>query len=362
MHNVVVIGAGVIGMSIGWQLAKEKMHVHILEQRCAGRQASWAAAGMLAPYCEAQCENLKLLQLGEQSLSLYSRYLDELAEDCALEFPVECEGTLCVAVDSDDRKHLQREFQNKKKLGIPLFWLSGEEVRDIEPLLSPRVTAGIWIPSEKHINNRILLDAVRKAFLFRGGQLTENTKAIKVLRKANHVWGVQTENGQTIEADIVINAAGAWADQFRLPNCSSEAYIRPIKGQIATLKMPKDLALKNMIRTPRVYLVPKQEGTVRIGATDEDAGFDEEVTAGAVLKMLQDAWEAVPAIYEYKMVEAIAGLRPAASNQLPQVGPTSLLGYYQAIGHGRSGILLAPLTAYSLKQTILEDYFHVRSI
>lgn len=345
MQSIAIIGGGIIGLSIGWQLARENMSVHIFDQRNAGKQASWAAAGMLSPYSEAVNGNLNALQIGKQSLSLYPSFLEELNEDSRTVLPKESEGTLCVAINRDDREWLHRQYTFMKKNGMPVYWLSGEEARQKEPLLSPRVNSGIWIPSERQINNHLLIKALKEAFVARGGTLTEKTKITQLLsRNGNDALKIQAENGQSYYTDIVINATGAWAEN-----------IRPIKGQLLNLKMQPHLLLKGMIRTPRIYLAPKQDGIVRVGATSEDQGFNEDIMAGATLELLKNAWEIVPAISEYKMEEITVGLRPVAANHMPIIGASPLKGIYHAIGHGRSGILLAPYTAYLIKKLITKD-------
>lgn len=357
MQSIAIIGGGIIGLSIGWQLARENMSVHIFDQRHAGKQASWSAAGMLSPYCEAVYGHLKALQIGKQSLSLYPSFLKELSEDSNIVLPKESEGTLCVAINRDDREWLQRQYIFKKKNGMPVYWLSGEEARQREPLLSPRVNSAIWIPSERQINNHLLIEALKEAFIARGGTLAEKTKITELLGKdGNNSLKIQAENGQSYCANIVINTAGAWANQIDPSLICQGMNIRPIKGQLLNLKMPSHLLLKGMIRTPRIYLAPKQDNIVRVGATSEDQGFNEDITAGATLELLENAWEIIPAISEYKVEEINIGLRPVTANHMPLIGTSSLKGIYHAIGHGRSGILLAPYTAYLIKKLITKDH------
>jgi glycine oxidase len=299
-----------IGLSIGWQLQRAGLSVQVYDKRQAGRQASWAAAGMLAPYSEDE----RLTKMGEESLALYPRFLQELAEDSGCAFPEEKRGTLWVAVDRDDCEWLRVRYEVKKQLGMPVEWVSGEEAREREPLLSPRVVAGMWIGSEQQVDNRLLVEALKRAFLKRGGELLE---------------GVSLEQP-------TIQATGAWAPG-----------VRPTKGQLMRLRMPPHLELQQMIRSPRVYLAPKAAGHVCMGATSEDQGFDERVTAGAVLEILEHAWELVPAIAEYPVEELAVGFRPTTPDGMPRIDATT------AIGHGRAGCLLAPYTAYKVADAYL---------
>lgn len=322
MPSIAIIGGGVIGLSIGWQLARENLSVHIFDQRSAGKQASWTAAGMLSPYSETISTQADLLEMGLQSLAIYPQFLRELEEDSQIALPQESEGTLWAAIDRDDREWLHQRYAFQKKNEIPVQWFSGDEARKKEPLLSARVNSAIWIPSEKQVNNHLLIKALIAAFLARGGVLTENTKIKQLWDKTYNVLDIQTEDGTRFPADMAVNATGAWAHQI-----DSSLVIYPIKGQMLHLKMPASLKLKGMIRTPRIYLAPKQDGTVRVGATSEDQGFNEEITAGATLKLLEHAWEAVPASSEYTIEQITAGLRPVTANHKPILGASLSKGF-----------------------------------
>lgn len=352
MQSIAIIGGGIIGLSIGWRLAREKFSVQIFDKGNAGKQASWAAAGMLAPYSEAVFTHRGLFQIGMESLKLYPSFLSELQQDSDITLPQESEGTLYVSLNRDDHEWLQRQYIFKKEKGMPVFWLAGEEARQKEPLLSPKVNAGLWIPSEKQIDNHLLIQSLIKAFLAQGGTLTEKTKITKLWRiQENKNLKMQTENGQIYEADIVIHATGAWANHLSEGN-----RVHPIKGQVLNLKMSHDLSLKYMIRTQRIYLAPKQSTFVRVGATSEDHGFNQDITAGATLELLEGAREVVPVVFDYKVDEIVVGLRPMTANHMPIIEASPIKGIYSAIGHGRAGILLAPYTAYVIKKLIKDCY------
>lgn len=364
MSSIIIIGAGVIGLSLGWQLSKAKLKVQILEQRQAGRCASWVAAGMLAPYSEASISaplrHRPLLALCEQSAALFPTFLQQLGVDSQMVLPKEPQGTLYVALSQAERVWLERQYRCKKQQQLPVYWLEQQQLRQKEPLLSARAIAGMWIPSESQVHSQLLLQALLKAFERQGGYVQEQIVVSAVTAaKRGQGYQVLAESGQSYSADIVINAAGAWAGQITpFEACA----IRPVKGQILQLKMPEKLSLATMLRTEKVYLVPKSDGSVRIGATSEEQGFDEEVRAGAVLDLLQAAWEVVPAVYEYPLEGVFAGLRPVSSDNMPSIGPCGPKGLYQAIGYGRCGITLAPYTAYQLSQTILRDFSYAGTV
>ena len=344
--RTLIIGGGVIGLSIGWQLVRRRRHVEIFERTTVGKEASWAAAGMLAPYSEDDSH----LQLGCMSLALYPQFLQELNEDSKIDLSLERQGTLYAGIDRDDRLFLEHLLHDLRKKSLQVEWLSGKEAREKEPLLSPRVFTALWIPSETHIQNRKLLESLKTAFQNQGGILHEHCPVQRLWIHDGCLRGLWTT--EPIAGNFVINTAGAWAD---LIHTISSAPIYPNKGQILTLSMSAGMTLSHMIRTPRVYLVPKSDGLLRVGATSEEVGFDQTVTAGAVLGLLQAAYEVIPAIACLPLQEAEAKLRPASYDRLPCIEETELKGYFRAVGHGRSGILLAPYTAYEMVRILCKS-------
>ncbi len=349
MHAL-IIGGGVMGLSIGWQLARRRWDVEIFERGSSGKEASWSAAGMLAPYSEIEFEGDQHLQLGKKSLALYPQFLQELNEDAKTDLSLEKQGTLYVGIDQDDRAFLERLFNHQKRKDLLVEWLSGRDAREMEPLLSPRVSTAIWIHSETHIQNRKLLKSLKQAFQNQGGILHENCSVKGLWEQDGYLKGLWTK--EPVAGEFVINTAGAWADSIRKESLSS---IYPNKGQILTLSMSKEVALAYMIRTPKVYLVPKSDGSLRIGATSEEVGFDQKVTGGGVLQLLQAAFEVVPGIACMQFREAQAKLRPTSLNRMPCIEETKLKGYFRAVGHGRAGILLAPYTAYEMVRKICKS-------
>lgn len=344
--KILIIGGGVMGLSIGWQLARAGFKVDIFERATSGAEASWVAAGMLAPYSEYGFEESPLLQLAEESLSLYPQFLNELNEDAKTDLTLEKAGTLYVGVNRDDHAFLECLFNTLKSKNLSASWICGKQAREMEPLLSPRITSAIWLPSETHIQNRKLLPALKKAFLKCGGILHEECSVTGLWKEGEELKGIRTQ--ERVAGERVINTAGAWADAIR----EEIAPIYPNKGQILTLFMEKTFELKSVIRTPRVYLVPKSDGSLRVGATSEERGFDKRVTGGGILELLQAAFEVVPGIAYMEFLEAQANLRPTSLDRLPSIEETTLKGYFRAVGHGRAGILLAPYTAYEIVRKI----------
>ena len=356
--KILIIGGGVIGLGIGWQLAKAGASVTIYEQAEAGRAASWAAAGMLAPLAEAHTEEPELLKLGCQSLALYPQWVRELEADAEMSIGYRVEGTLIVGLEPDDTHQLRHLYASQQALGLDVEWLTGRAARDIEPALSPRVTAAIRCESDHQVDNRLMVQALGRAYQRYEGVLCENITVERIVIESEVGTGVQTQESFQA-ADVIILAAGCWSAHIEgLPDTLIPP-VRPVKGQMLALQMEEGITLKNVIRTVRaryptsVYLVPRTDGRLIVGATSEEMGFDTRLTAGGVFELLRGAWEAVPGIYELPLLETWTGLRPGSRDNAPILGKTAIENLIYATGHYRNGILLTPITAYEISKLIL---------
>ncbi len=356
--KIIIIGGGVIGLGIGWQLAKAGATVTIYERAQAGRAASWAAAGMLAPLAEAHSEEPELLKLGCQSLERYPQWVNELENDAEMSIGYRVEGTLVVGLEPDDTHQLRHLYTAQQDLGLDVEWLTGREAREIESALSPRVTAAIRCATDYQVDNRLMVTALQRAYQACGGVLHENSAIEKIVTVNGVATGVQTQNGFQA-ADVLILAAGCWSAQVEgLPDTTIPP-VRPVKGQMLALQMEEGITVKNVIRTVRaryptsVYLVPRTDGRLIVGATSEEMGFDTRLTAGGVFELLRGAWEAVPGVYELPLLETWTGLRPGSRDNAPILGKTPVENLVYATGHYRNGILLTPITAYEIAKLIL---------
>ena len=356
--KVIIIGGGVIGLGIGWQLAKTGAPVTIYERSRAGRAASWAAAGMLAPLAEAHSEEPELLKLGSQSLERYPQWTDELETDAEMSIGYRVEGTLIVGLEPDDTHQLRHLYTAQQELGLDVEWLTGREAREIESALSPRVTAAIRCATDHQVDNRLMVKALQRAYKACGGVLHENSTIKRIVIENGVATGVQTQDSFK-EADVLILAAGCWSAQIEgLPDTTIPP-VRPVKGQMLALQMEAGITVKNVIRTVRaryptsVYLVPRTDGRLIVGATSEEMGFDTRLTAGGVFELLRGAWEAVPGVYELPLLETWSGLRPGSRDNAPILGKTPIENLIYATGHYRNGILLTPITAYEIAKLIL---------
>ncbi|MBI2889411.1 MAG: glycine oxidase ThiO [Nitrospirae bacterium] len=345
--GIIVVGGGIMGLSIAWQLARRGRAVQVFERERAGHGASWIAAGMLAPQAEAGFEEAELLQLGEESLQLYPRFLQELEEDSGIRVALRRSGTLMVGFDADDEARLRRLHTFRTAHNLPGEWIQGEDLRRCEPLLAPEASVGLWIEHDAQVDNRALVDAVRQALLARGGALHEHTGVDALWAKGSRIQGVRV-GGCLVHAETVVLAAGCWSKTIGGLAAELTPPVRPVKGQIVALRTDERRPLQRMVRAPDVYIAEKGDGRVLLGASSEEVGFDTRPTAGPVMKLLEHATEAIPSLRDHPLVEFLAGLRPGSRDHSPLIGDSGVSGLYFATGHHRNGILLAPATAFGL--------------
>jgi glycine oxidase len=350
---VAIVGGGVIGLSVGWRLARAGCRVAIYERDQAGHGASWAAAGMLAAGVETEPGELALLGLNRASQLLWPAFAAELEAESGLSVDMRSDGTLRVALNRDDAEILKSIVAFQQPLGIELEWLSGAEARRREPYLSPHATAAVFSPRDHQVDNRKVVAALRQAFLAAGGVLHEQTPVDEIVVEGGRARGVRIA-GTIQPADVVLLAAGAWSRLCKgLPD-DAVPPIRPIKGQMLALRMnPEEPLLTRVLWTPRSYLVPRRDGRLLIGASVEERGFDTNLTAGAVFALLESAWRALPSVEELPIDEMWVGFRPGSRDDAPLLGTTSVEGLVVATGHHRNGILLTPITADAIAKLIL---------
>lgn len=350
---VLIVGGGTIGLSTGFELLKRGVPVTLFERDRVGRGTSWQAAGMLAPDTEIQFEELELYRLNRESLSRWPDFAASVEAASGRDVDYRDDGTLIVADDPDSREQIRRLYEFQVEEGLDVDWITGDEARDIEPFVGPRVTAAIWCASDHQVDNRLLLDALREAFLESGGTLHEQTPVEAIMPDENRP-AVRTADGQRVEGRRVVVAAGVWSRAIEGLASAPAPSIRPVKGQMIQLQMELPFQLEHVIRGPDAYLAPKSSGRLVIGATSEEMGFDTTVTAGGLYDLLEGAWEVVPGIYDLAVDETWAGLRPASRDHAPILGLTDAPGVVMATGHYRHGILLTPVTAQEIARLIVD--------
>ncbi len=350
--DVAVIGAGVIGLSIGWRLARRGLSVTVFDRAEVGAGASLAAAGMLAAAAEHEPGFHEFLGLALESQREWPRFRQQLESEAALSIDWRECGTLVVALGRDELERLRFRHDLHARCGLTTRWLTGVDVRAMEPALRPAISAGLFCPDDHQVDPHATMAALRKVFVESGGHLIEHCPVDAVDLAGGRVCGVATEAG-CCRAAIVIAAAGAWTGEL-MPT-GLVLPVRPLKGQSLALRStPETGSLAHIVWTEQVYLAPKGDGRLVVGATVEERGFDELVTAGAVYTLLEGARRALPSIEEMPIDAIWSGLRPSSIDDAPILGPTAVPGLVIATGHHRNGYLLAPATAFAIEALIFE--------
>lgn len=352
-REIIIIGGGVIGLSLGWELQRRGAAVTILERERAGRGTSWQAAGMLAPDAEIGFEELELYELSRESLRRWPQFAEALEAESGQSVDYRDEGTLVVADDRDSAEALRRLYDFQREQGLSVEWLSGQEALELEPFVAPRLSAAIYSPGDHQVDNRRVVEALRAAFEVAGGTLHEHTP-VRGVAPAEDAPAAVTEEGARFEAEAVVIAAGVQSRQIEGLLPEARPPVRPVKGQVVELRVKRPFDLRHVVRGPDAYLAPKSDGRLLVGATSEEMGFDTDVTAGGLYDLLEGAWEVVPGIYDLPVSDMWAGLRPASRDHQPILGRSEAPGIFFATGHYRHGILLAPVTAQEMATLLLD--------
>ena len=341
--DVAVIGAGPIGLAVAWRAAQRGLSV-VVADADPGGGAARAAAGMLAPVTEVHPGEGALLALNLASAASYPSFVAELREATGLDVGHRTDGTLVVARDRDDLEALEELRGLQASLGLASQRLSSRECRTLEPGLAPSVRGGLLVPGDHQVDGRLLVQALLAACEHAGVRVVRS-RAAAVLGAEGGPRGVRLADGGVLHAGQVVVAAGAWSGGLEgLP--ADLLPVRPVKGQILYLRGPaaQPLADRN-VRGLEVYVAPRRDGRVGVGATMEELGFDARPTAGAVHELLRAARELLPGVDELAFDEVVVGFRPATPDNGPLLGRTALDGVLAATGHHRNGILLTPVTA-----------------
>ncbi len=332
--DVIIIGAGIIGLSLSIALRKRGASVLIVERGEPGREASHAAAGMLADFPLEM--PLALQSLASASARMYPEFVHELQDESGINVDLRDQGTIFFATPETLRQH--PSLLDDYPLPSPLA--------ELEPALGPANLPAAYL-KERSVDPRALTAAALKAARHREVDISSGTAVTEVIRANGKVTGVATERTNYF-APIVVNCAGAWSGQ--LPPHSLPT--RPVKGQMLCLAAETRDLLRHVIRAPEIYLVPRSDGRILVGATVEEAGYDKRTDAATIQRMQHAAVHLVPALAQARMLEAWAGLRPGSPDNLPILGAAAIAGYFVATGHFRDGILLTPVTAHVVAQLL----------
>ncbi|GAA2578506.1 glycine oxidase ThiO [Actinomadura fulvescens] len=353
--DVVIIGAGVIGLATAWRAAARGAAVTLVDPDPASG-ASAVAAGMLTPVSELTYGEEPLLRLGLASRERYATFVAELEELTGHDTGYRADGILEVAFDADDLARLDELRRFQESLGIPTEALTGRECRKAEPMLAPGVRGGLLAPDDGSIDPRRLTPALRAAGDRLGVRLVRQ-RATSIVVENDTAVGVRLEDGSDVRAAKVLLAAGPWSGDIEGVPAGVVPPVRPVKGQVIRLRSRVPFlrrSTRGLVKGFSIYLVPRADGEIVIGATQEEMGFDTRVTAGGLWELLRDARELLPGITELEFAEVTAGLRPGSPDNAPVMGPTALPGLVLGTGHFRNGILLTPVSADILTEVLLD--------
>lgn len=353
--NVAIIGAGVIGLGIAWRLAMRGVPVAVFDKGACGAGASHAAAGMLAACAEAEPGEEALVTLGRASQARWPAFAAELKQASGVDVGLRPEGTLVVALTSDDQARLNHQLVFQRKLGLPLQWITAAETRRREPHLAGKLAGAVFSPEDTQVDNRKLAAALRIAAEAAGASISEHQAVKTISNDAGRIDGIVLADGRKVAADVVVLAAGAWSRSIDGLAPELRPPVRPIKGQMLALRMdPTAPLLTHVVWAPGAYLVPRLDGRLLVGATVEEKGYDTSLTAGGILTLLEAAWRVVPAVEELPIDEMWVGHRPGSRDDAPILGTGLIDGLIYATGHHRNGILLTPITADAIAELVLE--------
>jgi glycine oxidase len=354
-NHVVVVGGGIIGLSIAWSLVKEGATVTVMESGQVGGQATGAAAGMLAPLAEAH-EPGPFVTLGLESLRRYPTFVAELQEETGIDAELIGPGMLRVAMNDEEAYRIGQEWEWQQALGLASDCLSAKEARLLEPALSPDVRLAVRSPEERNVEPKRLLRALALACARRGVNIVEGEPVVDFEQEGPMVSAAMSP-GQHVPCDAVVLAGGAWSELLGR-RLDSTLPIYPVRGQILSLVcLPPPI--RHTIYGVGGYLVPKADGRVIVGATEDEAGFDTRPSAAGVAQLLAVAPALVPGLRSAAFDSAWAGLRPASADGMPILG--RLLEWsnvFAACGHFRNGIMLAPITGEIVAAEILDGKPH----
>jgi glycine oxidase len=371
--DLVVVGGGIVGLSVAWRARAQGMRVEVIERGEIGMGATHVAAGMLAPVAEVEFGEggQRALELGLRSARMWPGFAEELQTASAIDVGLRRTGTLVVARDEDEARELERQLVFRESLGLRALRLRASEAREREPALAPTVRLALHAPDDHSVDPRSVMEALRRACERAGVGLRERTRVLGLELDASErrVIGVRVAGDGAPAVDVdggggadvssldmgsfdlvcarqVVVAAGAWSGGLAGLPQGTGVPVRPVKGQIMRLRDPAGPGLlEGVVRFEGGYLLARGDGRYVLGATMEERGFEPDATAGGIYELLRDAHELVPGVSELHIEELGVGYRPSTPDNVPVIGPGVLEGLTWASGHHRNGILLAPLTA-----------------
>jgi glycine oxidase len=351
--DVLIVGGGIIGGSIAFELARRDLRVVVLDRQELMHEASWAAAGMLSPAPDSPAA-IALVPLGRASLALYPNFTAAIEEASGIRTDYRSGGALEILCHGDAERELSTLVALHHGLGLACEPLPIEEAREMEPAIGHDARAAAFLPDEASVNPHLLTAAVLAAAETAGATLRPGVEVTSLAIAGDRCIGVRTPEHETISAPQVVLAAGCWTSQ--IPEAAPYAPTRPVRGQMAALRHAGK-PIRRVLRSERGYIVPRDHATPQklvAGSTLENAGYEKAVTSGGLEQILGAANELAPTLACAEILETWSGLRPGTPDQLPILGPTDMEGLMIATGHYRNGILLAPVTAKLIAEWITE--------
>jgi glycine oxidase len=364
--DVVVVGGGVIGLASAWRLAERGASVSVVDPEPGGG-ASGVAAGMLAPVTEARIGEGPLLRLNLASWARWPAFASEVERAAGVSIGYRTDGTLVAAFDADDRAALDDLADRHRAMGLEITAVRGREVRQLEPGLAPGVRSGFVAAAERSVDPAALVTALRASAATAGVRfVAASVERVTTSPAGDRVTGVVLgavsgpEPPERIAAGTVVLAAGCWSGRIEGLPAGARPPVRPVKGQILTLRQPPGERLvtrtiRGLVHGFSIYLVPRADGRLVVGATVEERGWDTTVSAGGAYGLLRDALALVPGLDDAELVAVRAALRPGTPDDLPVVGPGGVAGLVVATGHHRNGVLLTPVTATAVAAAVLGE-------
>ena len=352
--EVVIIGGGVIGLSIARALAQRAVRdVVVIEKNDFGREASWAAGGILAPQIEANAAD-DFFRLACASRDMYPQFAAALRAESGIDIELDTTGTLYIGFDENEAAECEQRLGWQRTQGLRVEWLTGEEARALEPSLANNVGFALRFPDDYQVDNRRLVDALVIANERSGVRLVTNCAARKIQIARGAVTGIQTELGFISVTRIVV-AAGAWSSSIEAEGAPLPWLdIEPVRGQMLCFNAPG--LVRHVIYSSRGYIIPRRDGRLLAGSTSEHVGFEKRVTEAGVERIKSMAIEIAPALQDTPIIDSWAGFRPRAKDDFPVLGPLDgVKGFFFATGHFRNGILLAPVTGEVIAEAVVDD-------
>lgn len=338
-RDVTIVGGGVIGLAIGWELARRGRRVAVVERARIGGGATAVAGGMLAPAAELEGADPAFVTLALESARLYPGWVAGIEAASGRSCRHRAEGTLLVALHRDHAAELDHAARARAAFDLRAERLSASQIHALEPRITPRAIGGWILPDDHQVDPRALAAALGAALRARGALILEDTTVTRMEGSTLHL----VHGGEALvlgSRDLVL--ASGHASNEAIPGASPGLPLRPVKGQVVRLR--GETLLRHVVRTPEVYLVPRAEGELFVGATQEEVGLDASPTAGAVFELLRAAHAVLPGVTELALEAVDVGFRPALRDHLPALGALGP-GRWVATGHFRNGVLLAPATA-----------------